>query len=143
MRRARRAIILLGVSLVLLAVQGCKWFEVTVKIPDFDSRQVQGVWMWRKDPATGRWERAGQITFQPAAPATDAGPGAEELQYVVIQPDGAAFPLNSPIERDPAAPDRVTLRLWYARFLDPGEYRISTYNESGESPLSPQSLELL
>lgn len=141
MARAKRGATLLAAALLLLAVQGCKWFEITVKIPDYDSRQVQGVWMWRKDSASGQWQRAGQIVFQPAAAA--ANPGDEALQYVVVQPDGFGLPLRAPVQRDTAAPDRVTVRLWYARYLEPGEYRVSTYNESGESPLSPQSLDLL
>lgn len=141
MARPRRGAILLAMALLLLGVQGCKWFEITVRIPDFDSRQVKGVWMWRKDEATGQFERAGQIIFQPST-ASGAVPTAE-LHYLVMQPDGVAFPLRAPVERDKAAPDRVTVRLWYARYLDPGEYRVSTYNDSGESPLSPQSLDLL
>ncbi len=141
MARAKRGALLFAAALLLLCVEGCKWFEVTVRIPDFDSRRVQGVWMWRKDPATGQFVRAGQIVFQPQA--ASAAAGAEDLQYAVVQPDGTAFPLRAPIERDTTTPDRVTVRLWYARYLDPGEYRVSTYNESGESPLSPQSLDLL
>ncbi|MCC6641413.1 MAG: hypothetical protein IT386_09660 [Deltaproteobacteria bacterium] len=141
MTRAKRAGILLAGALLLLAVQGCKWFEITVRIPDFDSRRVQGVWMWRKDPATGRFERAGQIVFQQAAASST--PGVEELQYLVVQPEGAAFPLRAAVDRDKTTPDRVTVRLWYARYLDPGEYRVSTYNDSGESPLSTQGLDLL
>ena len=141
MARAKRGALLLAAALLALGIQGCKWFEITVKIPDFDSRQVQGVWMWRKDPATGRFERAGQILFQP--PAASGTVGAEELQYLVVQPDGAVFPLRAPVGRDRTTPDRVTVRLWYARYLDPGEYRVSTYNDSGESPLSTQSLDLL
>jgi hypothetical protein len=139
MARARRRLTLLGVSVLLLAVTGCKWFEVTVKVPDFDSRKVQGVWVWRKDSATGQWQRAGQIVFQPQT----AGTAPDELAYVVLQPDGSGLPLRTPITRDSASPDQVTLRLWYARFLDAGEYRVSTYNQAGESALSPQSLDLL
>ena len=143
-KRAKHGVTLFAVALLLLAVEGCKWFALTVKIPDFDSRQVQGVWVWRKDSATGQWQRAGQIVFQPVLPAAAASqPGAEEMQYVVVQPEGFGLPLRAPVQRDPTTPDRATLSLWYARYLDAGEYRVSTYNEAGESPLSPQSLELL
>lgn len=138
MSRGKRAFTLLAVALLLFAVQGCKWFEVTIRIPDYDSRKVQGVWMWRKDGATGQWQRAGQIIFQ-----TPASPGSTELSYLVVQPDGTPLPLKAPIERDPKAPDQATVRLWYASQLDSGEYRVSSYDQSGESPLSPQSLELL
>jgi hypothetical protein len=134
----KHAFTLLAVSLLLFTVQGCKWFEVTIRIPDYDSRKVQGVWMWRKDVATGQWQRAGQIVFQ-----SSTSPGSQELSYLVIQPDGTQLPLKAPIERDPKAPDQATVRLWYSRALDPGEYRVSSYNQSGESSLSPQSLELL
>jgi len=143
--RAPRRLTLIGVALLLLTVTGCKWFEVAVRISDFDSRRVQGVWVWRKDTVTGQWQRAGQIVFQtPATPVVSGGKApVEELPYVVVQPDGFGLPLHAPVQRDPTNPDQVTVRLWYARFLDAGEYRVSTYNESGESALSPQSLELL
>lgn len=139
MARAGRAAKLLLAAVLLLAVQGCKWFEITVKIPDFDSRKVQGVWVWRQDPASGQWQRAGQIVFQP----TPAGSSPGELQYVVLQPDGFGLPLKAPVERDTRTPDQATVRLWYARFLDAGQYRVSTYNAAGESSLSPEILDLL
>lgn len=139
MGRARRAARLLLAGVLLLAAQGCKWFEITVRIPDFDSRKVQGVWLWRQDPASGHWERAGQIVFQPAP----ASSGSSDLQYVVLQPDGFGLPLKAPLERDPKSPDKVSVKLWYARFLDAGRYRVSTYNATGESTLSPETLDLL
>lgn len=139
MGRARRWARLLLAAGLLLAVQGCKWFEITVKIPDFDSRKVQGVWVWKQDPISGQWQRAGQILFDPAP----SGTASKDLHYVVLQPDGFGLPLKAPVERDPKAPDQVTVRLWYARFLEPGQYRVSTYNAAGESSLSPEVLDLL
>ncbi|CAG0971431.1 hypothetical protein MYXO_01324 [Myxococcaceae bacterium] len=134
-RRAR----LLVAALLLVAASGCKWFEISVTIPDFDSRRVEGVWVWKEDPATGTWQRAGQIVFEPPAPNTPS----DELHYIVVQPDGFGLPLRTRLARARLASDEVTLRLWYARFLDPGRYRVSTYNAAGESALSPEVLELL
>lgn len=131
-----RALVL---ALLLVAVQGCKWFELTVQIPDFESREVKGLWVWRKDDASGQWQRAGQILFQ----GTQTSSGQEQLSYVVMQPDGFGLPLTTPVVRSATRPDLVTLRIWYARFLEEGEYRVSTYNAAGESGLSPESLDLL
>lgn len=139
MGRARRLGRVLAMAVLLLAVEGCKWFEISVRIPDFDSRKVQGVWMWRKDDVSGQWQRAGQILFQPAP----AGSPPDRLHYVVLQPDGFGLPLSAEMRRELQGSDQVVVRIWYARFLAPGQYRVSTYNAAGESSLSPEVLDLL
>lgn len=139
MTRFRRAVQLVAVAALLLTLAGCKWFEVSVQITDFDSKKVSGLWMWRKDEATGQWQRAGQIVFEP----TSTSASAKQLEYVLVGDGGTALPMKAPIERDAKVPDKVKLKLWYARYLEPGQYRISSYNQAGESPLSPEVLDLL
>ena len=121
-KRAKRGVTLFAVALLLLGVEGCKWFALTVKIPDFDSRQVQGVWVWRKDSATGQWQRAGQIVFQPVMPAAAISAANTPLRAAL--PAAQPFHIdNWPRRATPSAMFGVSARdsalavVWWSSFM--------------------------
>ena len=125
----------LSLALVLL-VLGCNPSWLTVGIPDFGSKQVEGVWIWRLSPETNRYERDTLVAFQGVTTFTKG----QILGYATYAIQGDAS-LTAAIAHDPANPDGVTLTLGFQRGL-PGVFKVSTFNAAGESPLSGQSKSL-
>ena len=121
---------LLALVLPLLACEPT-WF--TVKIPDFGSKEVEGVWVWRLSTQTHQYEREALIRFE----SLSSLPSAQILSYAAYSNAGAQA-LTAGIVRDPANPDVVTVTLGF-ELGEPGVFKVSTYNAAGESPLSAQS----
>ena len=139
MRRWLRHLALGALALAMLPLQGCELTLFTVSIPDFASKAVDGVWLWRLSPTTGLYERDTQFVFGDTV-TTAKG---EQLNYdAVATDDSAPFPVSTFLVRDPANPDRVTLKLLYSHPDTQGYYRASTFNVSGDSPLSSEILPL-
>jgi len=128
-------------SLVLsvLPLGGCQLECFTITIPDFASKAVQGVWLWRLSTATGAYERDTQFTFGPIEVAA-----AGDTVTYSTSPAGGSSPVSvtTYITRDPAQSDQVTVQLIYSRTADPGSYRASTYNTAGDSPLTSDTVSL-
>lgn len=125
----------LALALLLVPLAGCESKEITIRIPDFDSKQVAGVWVWRLDPSSNQWVRDGQLEFHDTVLAG----GREQLQYANVKiEDGEVdgMKLNADVLRDPLNPDSVTVRLWYFRYSAPGQFKVSTYNSAGDSPMT-------
>jgi len=121
--------------LAVVPLQGCTLGCFTIAIPDFVSKAVTGVWLWRLSPLTGLYERDVQLAF---APLTQL-PDGERLDYQAAPSDGSPpMQMTTYVVRDPANPDQVTLRLLFSRIDEPGSYRASTYNGRGDSPLSSE-----
>ncbi len=136
-----RAVSTLALAFLVLPLVACESKDVVVRIPDFDSAQVDGVWVWRLDDATGQWVKDGQIDFGQLLLAG----GREQLEYENLGVAGGSaetqegVALRADVLRDPLNPDQVTVELIYFRMSDPGEFRVTTYNDAGESPLSLES----
>ena len=129
-------------SLILsvLPLGGCQLALFTITIPDFGSKAVEGVWLWRLSPTTGAYVRDTQFSF---VGAVTPAAGGETIDYSASTPDGSPpVPITTYISRDASQPDRVTLQLIYSRMSDPGYYRASTYNSSGDSPLTNEIVPL-
>lgn len=137
---------LLFVALVSLLpfVSGCDYRSVSIEIPGFDAFQVEGVWLWKLNETTGRYERAGGIRLHRDTPAEDWWPtlssGAEVIAYSNTAQEDVVLPAE--VIRDPAKPDRVTLRLLYLNTDEPGSFRATIFNAAGESDLSDQTIGL-
>ena len=135
-RISLRSLCLLGL-LLLLALPGCEMKAVTIRLSDFESQQVEGVNFWRQSELTGQFELAGRITFVGLAERD----GVESLFYQVSNPDGSeGFVLQAPVVRDAADPDLITVQLQYARWEDPGWFKVTAYNPAGNSPLSDEQV---
>jgi hypothetical protein len=134
MVRALKRTALIAIALLMIPMGGCTWVNFMVRIPDFDTAEVAGLWMWRFSTASGVYERTNRITF---AGVTEQA-GAESLKYEIRDQSDQllGMTMTTEVARDAANADSVTLDLWYARFSPPGAYKVSTYNTAGESVLS-------
>jgi hypothetical protein len=126
MQASRLRCALLAFAMVGLCATGCDVRPFRVQIPRFDTAQVQGLWVWRA-AASGEFERFQQIEFRDLS----QDEGGEYLRYSL---DGSGVSFASPVVRDPASPEDVTLTLSFRRAL--GSFKLSSYNTVGESPLS-------
>lgn len=139
-RSIRRLPALLGLGACLVGGTGCDLQWVKVTIPDFESKQVTGIWVWRQSEQSGQYVRDTEIEFGERIPA---GGGVELLRVeTTTGPLGERSSLPTGIERDAANPDRVTLSLGFTRLSAPGIFKVSTYNAAGDSPLSTASAQL-
>jgi hypothetical protein len=122
----RRGLRLALAALVALAVSaaGCEVRGFRIQVPGFESHGVLGVWVWRESPTTGEYER--YELYQ----------GREFLWYSFPAAQGPMF-LQTAIEPG-AEPDAVNLNLAFLQV--PGSFKVSSYNVSGESPLSAGTL---
>jgi hypothetical protein len=132
MRRSR-ALATLGLVFFAVSLVGCDWRQLSVRIPDFETKQVLGVGLWRAS-AGSAYERELEIRFVPPRQV-----GVHELLAYTLDEGGAAQ--LDVIERDPQNPDQVTVHLWVP-LLGGGTYKVSTFNAAGESPLSDQTASL-
>ena len=135
----KRSLRISALVLAALSLGGCQMVSFTISIPDFASKRVAGVWMWRWSTASGAFQRQDQLVFG----EVDLDPTGESLDYVVTPVAGGQdLPFTAHVARDGANPDRVTLQLLFTRSQGTGYYRASTFNATGESPLSAEVLPL-
>jgi hypothetical protein len=130
-----------ALALAVIPLQGCSLSFVTIAIPDFSSKAVQGVWLWRLSDQTGLYEREAQFTFQ----APVQGAQGEKLDYSVAPQGGSPlFGASTYVVRDEVNPDQVYLQLIYGRdsTATAAYYRASTYNQLGDSPLTAEIVPL-
>ena len=142
MRKLVRA---LATALTVAAVVpffGCGWLQsITVVISDFDSNDIQGVWVWREDVADGSYQRETEIRLE--EPFMDSG--QQFLRYSVRTPAGEQqLNIRTPIVRPNAGnPDAAQLTFFIVLSNgQAGSFKASTYNDAGESTLSTQTLDL-
>jgi hypothetical protein len=137
MQRSFKRFVRIGFALALLVLlPGCDLSFLNVQIPDFDSNRVQGIWIWRQSELSGQWERDTRIDFADRSTWN----GLELVSYVtVIGTLGERGNLPSGILRDPTNSDRVTVSVGFIRLSAPGQFRVSTWNAYGDSPLSTDS----
>jgi len=134
MKRLKRGVLCCALSILALALAGCDVEWLTVIVPDFQTKDVQGVWVSRSTSTSGTFTHAMQVPVQ--APGTgplfqnvpDSG-GMQQSIVVVTQPD-ATNPAGATVKIGVFAP-RI-----------PGYVRVSTYNLAGESPLSAADVAL-
>jgi hypothetical protein len=135
-RRASRSA-LLALTVLLLSVGGCEYKQVVIAIPDFLTNEVAGMQLFRLQEGTTNYVPAGRIEFADPVQVK----GKWKVPYVMINPDGSEGPeLKAAMEGTGADP--VVLRLWYARWENPGEFKAKTFNAVGSSPLSDETIDL-
>jgi hypothetical protein len=118
--------------LVLLAasLSGCEYKAVTVQIPSFFSAGVEELWFWRLEGRGREYVRSGHIKLN----GLFGPPGKKVIQYTMVSPAGEqGLTLTAPAK---VRGDSIIVELNYARFAEPGWFRVSSRNGAGESPLS-------
>jgi hypothetical protein len=133
MHQSLRHALRLALLTLVLPLLACDPSWLTVKIPDFSSKKVEGIWIWRLSPQTNQYERDGLLLFESVTTLASG----QILNYLSYSNAGDET-LTAGIVRDPANPDVVTLTLGFQRGL-PGVFKVSTFNAAGESPLSARS----
>jgi hypothetical protein len=132
-RRGLRLALAVLVALALSA-SACDVRGFRIQVPEFETKGVLGVWVWRESPTAGEYERYAQIQF---GDRYEMYEGAEFLWYSFPAVQGPMH-LQTTIEHDAGDPDTVNLNLAFLQV--PGNFKISSYNASGESPLSAGTL---
>jgi hypothetical protein len=136
-RRTTRAAFA-AILLLLPFSLGCDYAPFGIVIGGFDEYQVEGINLWRRNEQTGQYQRAGSIVFD----RTAADWSNLEGEVIAFTNGSGGIELPAEVVRDPANPDRVTLRLAYLRMENPGLYKATLYNAAGESALSTQAITL-
>ena len=142
MTRRSTSLSRVALAFVLLLLSfGCETRAVKMEIPAFGNGNVDGVWLWRRVEATGKYKRACRLELD--APQLGAA-GTEELSYLQVcdTPGQAGMNLKATISRLPDDPSTIVVTMWYFRFEQPGQFKASAYNAAGESALSAAALSL-
>jgi hypothetical protein len=136
MTRTLRRFAALAILTLALPLGGCDWNVLVVQVPDFDSKQVLGITLWRTT-AQGA-QRA--LDVELLEPRLD-DQGVELIGYSYLA-DGETVEVWNPLHRDPANPDGVILGFVALPLPENVTYRISTFNAAGDSALSAQTFVL-
>jgi hypothetical protein len=134
MRRWKHGVLRCAVSVLVLALAGCDVSWVNVMIPDFQSKQVQGVWIWVSSNAAGTFAHSMQVPV----PAQIVSPNGSAQWQTTLDASGQQQGVFLLAQPDPANPDGVTVKIG---ILSPyvsvsGYVKVSSYNVNGESPVS-------
>ncbi len=139
MERSIRCAAVFALAAIALCLGGCEVKSLRIWIPDFDSNQVRGVWIYQLS-TSGKYEKMLQLVF------TDPfyKEGAEVVSYTgdgFVDEEGNQIHVETQVVRNPENSDEVTIQLWFP-CDPPTAIRVSTYNEFDESPLSDEVLYL-
>lgn len=106
----------------------------TVLIPDFESKHVDGVILWRRDDGAQRWRRAAVVE------TGESGSGT--ISYRALEP-GSGAPLGAPREspgRSFAGGDGRIFTFVVERPGPSARFKVSTFNRAGVSPRSQNTV---
>jgi hypothetical protein len=134
MQRRGLRLALAALTVLALSTAACDVRGFRIQVPGFETKGVLGVWVWRESPTTGEYERYAQIQF---GDRYELYEGIEFLWYSFPAVQGPMH-LQTKIEYATEDPDTVNLNLAFLQV--PGSFKISSYNASGESPLSAGTL---
>jgi hypothetical protein len=138
MTRTLRSLAALAILGLALPLGGCNLDVLVVQIPDFDSKQVMGLTLWRTNARGGVTGRA--LDVQLLEPRFDEQ-GVELVGYSYVE-NGETVEVWNQLHRDPANPDQVLLGFVALPVPEGVSYRISTFNAKGQSAPSAQSFVL-
>jgi hypothetical protein len=126
MKGLKRGAVCCAVSVLGLALAGCDIRWLNVSIADFQSKEVQGVWISRSSTTTGTFTHDMQVPVQAANP----------MFQNILDSSGQQQSLVVTVQPDPANPDHVTVKIGVFAPSVSAYVKVSTYNAVGESPLS-------
>jgi hypothetical protein len=134
LRSRLRAILPIVCLLATLAITGCEVKQVKLQLPTFFSAGVTEIWFWRLDDTSNEYVRSGHLRLK----GLSGPPGRKVLHYTMVAPDGVkALPLIAPVQ---VRGDSIIVQLDYSRWQEPGWFRVSARNGSGESGLSDDEI---
>lgn len=139
MRSGTRAVVFAFAAALLAApLTGCNTAPVRVRLANFGSGNVDGLWFWRMQ--AGKYQRICRINLSNAY----FSGGAEVVDYRQTCLDGrsSSAPWQALVKRSPSNPQTVELTLTYRRAGSAVAHRASAFNQEGESALSNASLQL-
>ncbi len=136
----------LALSLLAVPMLGCEPKRVQIQLDAFGSSGIEGIFLYRQNPAGGAFQRACEIRFSDFQTIERRGQTVERIKYLQNCVDGEigtpALLLETTVRRPGNDPDAILLELWYLRFEAAGTYKASAFNAAGESALSAASLPL-
>lgn len=118
---------------------GCEMKVIQVQLPGYGSGEVDGIYLWKQ--IAGKWTRICRIDFTDHR-MTNQGERLSYVQNCIQGRTRRGVVLPTPVERLAGDPETIVIDLIYLRYEDPGTYRATAFNESGESPLSATALPL-
>jgi len=136
-RSIRRAAVFTFAAIALCLV-GCELKSFKIWIPDFDSNQVRGVWIYQTSTTSGEFEKLWQLVFTEPFDKE----GMEVLSYTAdgfVDEEGNQVHVETQVVRNPENSDEVTMQIWFP-CDPPSAIKASTYNAIDESPLSDNTL---
>jgi hypothetical protein len=136
MQQWTRAIARVLLAVALLPLFGCSLSFLTVRISDFESKQVRGIWVWRRSEQTGQYLKDTQLVF---GTLVKQAQGELLLYTTTYGPLGERGALSTGLARDASNQNIVTMQVAFLRRSAPGTFKVTTYNAIGDSPLSDQS----
>lgn len=140
MQRSIRRTAVFVLAAAALCLGGCELKSFKVGIPDFDSSQVRGVWIYELSSDSRSFEKRWQLEFTEPFEKD----GREVLSYTAdgfVDGNGEQIHVETQLMRNPENPDEVTLQIWFP-CEPPTDIKVSTYNAIDESPLSYETLHL-
>jgi hypothetical protein len=134
-----RVALALSLLAFTLPLGACKTSPVRIEIPGFSNGDVDGLWFWRFSEESGRFERACRVDI--SNPLIIGGKESVEYVQLCDSVESFAITLASPIER--LSGGSIVVQIYFIRWeSDPGVFRASAFNRSGESGLSATELTL-
>jgi hypothetical protein len=140
MKRSIQRAAVLALAAIALCLGGCELKSLKIRIPDFDSKQVRGGWIYQLSENSREFEKMAHVAFVEPFDRE----GAEGLTYTVdgfVDAEGNQVHIETQVVRNPENPDQVTIQFWFP-CDQPIVIKVSTYNAIGESPLSDETLYL-
>jgi hypothetical protein len=125
--------------LAAVALTGCDWKKIVVRIDDFEVNMIQGMELWMAEAEESEvWSEAARIDFGDCV-VDDSG---ETIEYTMVdsqnRPLGNSFPAW--VTRDDAD-GSVVIHLTFSDWREPpGWIRASTFNVVGDSDLSEEAV---
>jgi hypothetical protein len=138
-RSACAALALIALSLTG-AVTQCPWKNLVVEIPDLETNQIQGLYLWRADDeASQSFTEAARVVFDDSFFEN----GRELLEYTMVDSQNQPLDFLAPAKvfRREDGSGAATLVFFFAGWSEPpGWIRVTTFNAVGESELSDEAI---
>lgn len=134
-KRSFHAAVTAAVFCVSAFLLACPLGQLRLLIPDFFSKDVQGVQLYRIDDTTGALVGAGRIEFMGLETSKQ---GVEQLKYKQFTADEQPWfgPVYTEVARDPNQPASLELTLAFLNQLPSGWFKVASYNLYGTSTAS-------
>jgi hypothetical protein len=134
-KRSFHAAVTAAVFCVSAFLLACPLGQLRLLIPDFFTKEVKGVQLYRIDDASGQLVGAGHIEFLGLELNKQ---GNELLKYTQFTPEDTPWfgPIFTEVVRDPSQPASLEVTLAFLNQLPAGWFKVASYNLYGTSTAS-------